>query len=70
MPLAGTAGRGGNGIADGRKVAAMSITAVRSLDQSIAKTNAWLAETADEFGTEDRQFTYRVTRAWVHALGR
>ena len=46
----------------------MSITAVRSLDQSIAKTNAWLAETAGEFGTEDRQFAYRVTRAWLHAL--
>jgi uncharacterized protein (DUF2267 family) len=53
---------------DGRKVATMSSTGVRSLDLSIAKTNAWLAETAGEFGTEDRQFAYRVTRAWLHTL--
>ena len=25
-------------------------------------------EFAAEFGTEDRQFAYRVTRAWLHAL--
>lgn len=48
---------------DGEKVARMSFTGVRSLDQSIAKTNAWLAETASEFGSEDRQFAYRVTQA-------
>lgn len=46
----------------------MSFTGVRSLDQSIDKTNAWLAEVAGEFGTEDRQFAYRVTRAWLHTL--
>ncbi|HEU5388588.1 MAG TPA: hypothetical protein VFV73_22040 [Streptosporangiaceae bacterium] len=43
----------------------MSFTGVRSLDQSIDKTNAWLAEIAGEFGTGDRQFAYRVTRAWL-----
>ena len=32
------------------------------------RPNAWLAEVAAEFGTEDRQFAYRVTRAWLHAL--
>jgi uncharacterized protein (DUF2267 family) len=41
---------------------------VRSLDHSIDKTNAWLAEIAAEFGTGDRQFAWRVTRAWLHAL--
>jgi len=46
----------------------MSFTGVRNLDQSIEKTNVWLAEVAAEFGTEDRQFAYRVTRAWLHAL--
>ena len=46
----------------------MSFTGVRNLDHSIDKTNAWLAEIAAEFGTEDRQFAYRVTRAWLHAL--
>ena len=46
----------------------MSFTGVKNLDHSIDKTNAWLAEIAAEFGTEDRQFAYRVTRAWLHAL--
>jgi len=46
----------------------MSFTGVRSLDHSVDKTNAWLAEIAGEFGTGDRQFAYRVTRAWLHVL--
>ena len=46
----------------------MSFTGISNLDRSIDKTNAWLAEIAAEFGTEDRQFAYRVTRAWLHAL--
>jgi hypothetical protein len=50
------------------EIAMMSFTGVRNLDQSIDKTNARLAEIAAEFGTEDGQFAYRVTRAWLHAL--
>jgi uncharacterized protein (DUF2267 family) len=46
----------------------MSFTGVSSLDHSIDKVNVWLAEIADEFGTDDRHFAYRVTRAWLHAL--
>ena len=46
----------------------MSATGVSNLDHSIEKANAWLAEVAREFGTEDRPFAYRVTRAWMHAL--
>ena len=46
----------------------MSFTGVSSLDASIDKTNTWLAEIADEFGTQDRRLAYRVTRAWLHAL--
>jgi len=46
----------------------MSVTGVSSLDQSIDKANAWLAEVADDFGTHDRHFAYRVTRAWLHTL--
>ena len=34
----------------------MSFTGVKNLDHSIDETNAWLAEIAAEFGTEDRQF--------------
>jgi uncharacterized protein (DUF2267 family) len=32
------------------------------------RAHVWLAAIADELGTDDRQFTYRVTRAWLHAL--
>jgi len=46
----------------------MTHTGVSSLDHSIEKANAWLAEVAGEFGTEDRRFAYRVTRAWMHVL--
>ena len=46
----------------------MSFTGVSSLDNSIDKTNIWLAEIAGEFGTEDRRLAYRVTRAWLHVL--
>ena len=46
----------------------MSFTGISNLDTSIDKTNAWLAEIAGEFGTEDRRLAYRVLRAWLHAL--
>ena len=46
----------------------MPSTGISSLDQSIDKTNAWLARVADEFGTEDRRLAYRALRAWLHAL--
>jgi uncharacterized protein (DUF2267 family) len=47
---------------------AMSRTGVDSLDNSIDKTNAWLADVAAGFGTEDRRLAYRVTRTWMHTL--
>jgi uncharacterized protein (DUF2267 family) len=46
----------------------MSFTGISNLDHGIDKVNALLAEVADEFGTADRRFAYRVTRAWLHAL--
>lgn len=46
----------------------MPSTGISSLDQSIDKTNAWLARVADEFGTEDRRLAFRALRAWLHAL--
>jgi uncharacterized protein (DUF2267 family) len=46
----------------------MSFTGVTNLDHGIDKTNQWLGDVADEFGTEDRRFAYRVTRAWLHTL--
>jgi uncharacterized protein (DUF2267 family) len=46
----------------------VSATGVSNLDHSIEKASSWLAEVAKEFGTDDRPFAYRVTRAWMHAL--
>jgi uncharacterized protein (DUF2267 family) len=47
---------------------ALSVTGVDSLDRSIHKTNAWLADVASSFDTDDRRFAYRVVRAWLHTL--
>lgn len=46
----------------------MTRTGVDSLDRSIEKTNAWLADVASTFGTEDRRLAYKVTRSWLHTL--
>jgi uncharacterized protein (DUF2267 family) len=46
----------------------MSFTGVDSLDTSISKSNAWLADIDAEFGTKDRRLAYRVLRAWMHSL--
>jgi uncharacterized protein (DUF2267 family) len=46
----------------------MSLTGAGSLDRSIQKARAWLADLEEEFGTHDRRLGYRVTRAWRHIL--
>lgn len=46
----------------------MSFTGVDSLDRSIDKANAWLADIDAEFGAGDRRLAYRVLRAWLHNL--
>ena len=46
----------------------MSFTGVDSLDRSIGKANAWLADIEAGFGTSDRRLAYRVLRAWLHSL--
>lgn len=40
----------------------------RPLDHLTNAANSWLAEVRSEFGTDDTDFAYRVTRAWLHAL--
>lgn len=47
---------------------AMSFTGVDSLDRSIDKANAWLADIDAGFGTSDRRLAYRVLRAWLRNL--
>jgi uncharacterized protein (DUF2267 family) len=46
----------------------MSFTGVASLDRSIGKANAWLADIDAGFGTSDRHLAHRVLRAWLHCL--
>ena len=46
----------------------MSFTGVASLDRSIDKANAWLADIDAGFATSDRHWLYRVLRAWLHNL--
>lgn len=44
------------------------MTGVSSLDASIEKAGAWLADIDAGFGTSDRRLAYRVLRAWLHCL--
>lgn len=37
-------------------------------DRSVEKTNVWLKELAEDLGTDDRKFAYRVLRAYLHAV--
>lgn len=37
------------------------------IDKSVEKAHVWLGEVAEELGTEDRQQTYRVLRAYLQA---
>ena len=32
------------------------------------KAHTWVCDVAREFDTEDREFAYRVLRAWLHTL--
>ncbi|HEY7176085.1 MAG TPA: DUF2267 domain-containing protein [Micromonosporaceae bacterium] len=38
------------------------------LDHALQRSAAWLQSIAEEFETEDTDFIYRVTRAWLHAV--
>ncbi len=38
------------------------------IDRSVEKTNVWLKELAEDLGTDDRKFAYRVLRAYLHAV--
>jgi len=38
------------------------------IDRSVEKTHIWLGDLAEELGSEDRQYAYRVLRAFLHAL--
>jgi uncharacterized protein (DUF2267 family) len=43
-------------------------TRVAALDHAMDVAHTWIGDVANEFGTEDREFAYRVLRAWLHTL--
>ncbi|MEZ0351665.1 DUF2267 domain-containing protein [Mycobacterium sp. pR1184] len=43
-------------------------TSVTALDHAIDSAHTWVNDVAAEFDTEDREFAYRVLRAWLHTL--
>ncbi|WP_030452773.1 DUF2267 domain-containing protein [Herbidospora cretacea] len=46
----------------------MSHTRVQSIEHTVQTTNRWLAHLSEVIGTEDRDFSQRVLRAWLHAV--
>jgi uncharacterized protein (DUF2267 family) len=46
----------------------MSITGLEVFDTTLQKTNEWLQEIMQEFGTENRQQAYAALRATLHTL--
>lgn len=46
----------------------MSQTGLAAFDRAVHTANRWLADVAAEFDTDDHEFVYRVTRAWLHAV--
>ncbi|MEA2332157.1 MAG: hypothetical protein QOK00_1942 [Thermoleophilaceae bacterium] len=46
----------------------MSLRSVDSIERSVHKTNEWLSQLAQELGTESREETWRVLRAYLQML--
>jgi uncharacterized protein (DUF2267 family) len=46
----------------------MTVTHVDIIDRSVEKAHIWVNDVAEELGTDDRQYAYRVLRAFLHAL--
>lgn len=43
-------------------------TKVSALDHSMEVAHIWVNDVAKEFDTDNREFAYRVLRAWLHTL--
>lgn len=43
-------------------------TRVTAVDHASDVAHTWVRDVAKEFDTEDREFAYRVLRAWLHTL--
>jgi uncharacterized protein (DUF2267 family) len=46
----------------------MTATRVDIIDRSVEKAHIWINELADELGSDDPRYAYRVLRAFLHAL--
>jgi uncharacterized protein (DUF2267 family) len=46
----------------------MTVAHVDIIDRSVEKAHIWLNELADELGSTDHRYAYRVLRAFLHAL--
>jgi uncharacterized protein (DUF2267 family) len=51
-----------------RSEATVTTNRVGVLDRSVEKTHIWLGDLAEELGSDDPQYAYRVLRAFLHAL--
>lgn len=43
-------------------------THVTSLNLTIDRTNVWVADVAGLMGTADREFAFKILRAWLHTV--
>lgn len=43
-------------------------TKVSALDHAVEIAHIWVNDVAKEFDTDNREFAYRVLRAWLHTL--
>lgn len=46
----------------------MTKTRCRSLDQALQSAQSWIDSVAEQFDTDDRDFAFRITRAYLHAV--
>lgn len=46
----------------------MPTTRLDGFEHAIHTTNIWVNTVAEALGTDDRHYTYRVLRAWLHTL--
>jgi uncharacterized protein (DUF2267 family) len=46
----------------------MSVSSVDTIDRTVHKTNEWVAQLANELGTDDRESAWRVLKAYLQLL--
>lgn len=46
----------------------MPYATIGALDRAALTAQDWVVDVADEFGTDDVDYAYRITRAWLHVV--